>query len=233
MVEISDALVKREPLFLCLIYFHSFLFIIKNYLDFIKETVDKGENISKYNGFYSHKFDDEYMQKMIEIYDFTRFININNNIKPERMTSKTSFYSWLNTCYIDALKQRQNYEKNLKSLLEVSKEYFGKCNGYENTIFTEIINEIISKNNINERKPILDKYLDIFRKIRDKKMIEKITNYIKTNPSVDIQLVIIYVGMNHYQNIKKLVNESTILQLYPYQDNFDIIFSSLLQLSNV
>jgi hypothetical protein len=228
MVEISDALLEREPLFHCLIYFHTFLFMIKNYIDFIKETVDRGENINQYNGFHYHKFDKEYMLKMIEIYDFNKFINVDNNTKQEKMNTKTSFYSWLNTCYINALEQRENYEENLKKLLEVSKEHFGKCDGYENTIFTNIIDEIISTNSIDERKPILDKYLDIFRKIRDKKMIEKIKNYIISNPSLQLQMIIIYVGGNHYKNIKNLVQENSIIQLSPFQDYLDIAFRSFI-----
>lgn len=224
MVEESKKVLERHPiLFGCLKYMTIILVEIENTLDYVYNK-KKDNSADLLSGLHKKPFDENYIESVIiPTYFFNSFIDLGGDVGK----GEQSFYNAFNTTYLTALdvNRHNDYETYLKHTLENAKPYFSKCDNDTtcNIKFTEIFNDLIKLNSPEERKPYIVLKRDELRKIRDKMIIDRIDKIIteKASTETPIVLVNIIIGVFHYDNIKKLVNESKNMELEKSQTDID------------
>ena len=139
-----------------------------------------------------------------------------NTIFPANILSR------VNTAWIDVFrggKRNENYDTSIALLLEDLATFYAT---QDNTIidFRRMIGELQEASQtatpIESRKTVLIRYTRLIRGAIDVRNIRKIEAFIQTrnadpNPAKHVRLVIMNVGLNHYENLSNLITASPIL----------------------
>ena len=161
---------------------------------------------------------ENYLQKfMLQLYKMQQ-------VYPVQILSR------INTAWIDIFRGGErdaNYEPSIELLLEDLATHFA---GRDNTLFdfrqmiTDLQVASKSATPTKSRTTVNLRYRGLIRKAIDIRNIRKIEAFVQSrnanpDPSKHVVLVIMDVGLNHYQNLSKLITESQILIREPTMTN--------------
>jgi hypothetical protein len=198
---------------------------INNCLDHVRKLKEEGEDLRRYKGLQNLPFDANYLTRILfQAYLFQNFISY----ETDSVKGYESFYTMLHTAYMDALLGRPDYERNLKIALNNAKRYFSsRCAIIEDISMTEILDALIATNSPSEREGLVIRTKTNLRQVRDQMSINRIEEAVR---SKDLKLVIIYVGANHYKNLKVLVEGSDCLRIADIQPDIETALEPILEL---
>ena len=139
-----------------------------------------------------------------------------NTIFPKNILSR------VNTAWIDVFRggeRNENYDTSIALLLEDLATFYAT---QDNTIidFRRMIGELQEASQtatpIESRRTVILKYKRLIRAEIDIRNIRKLEAFIQTrnadpNPAKHVRLVIMNVGLNHYENLSNLITASPIL----------------------
>jgi len=139
-----------------------------------------------------------------------------NTIFPKNILSR------VNTAWIDVFRggeRNENYDTSIALLLEDLATFYAT---QDNTIidFRRMIGELQEASQtatpLQSRRTVILKYTRLIRAEIDIRNIRKLEAFIQTrnadpNPEKHVSLVIMNVGLNHYENLSKLIMASPIL----------------------
>jgi hypothetical protein len=192
-------------------------FSIMKEVSFVSESIKRGKSQEDLPVGSVGKYDEDFIGKCARGYGLLKFINIDKDIEKGR----SSFYAMLNTNFMDALENRDDFERNFNSTLTNAIPYFSRYDG--GMPASDMLTKLIDAP-LNKKRQVMEQHQVILRGIRDEIMVNRITKFVSERKS---KLVIISVGTNHVSNLKQLFlrNEASLFEMGALQNDIDRVFA--------
>jgi hypothetical protein len=243
MIEFSDRVKERYPVLIpCVKFMIIILVIIETLFDSLRRMTPS--QIESSVGVRNVRYDENYIDVLINYYKLNEFININEDVDK---SPTESFYKKMQFIYYyliyPTLKKPKyelpkefDYNAHLNAFITLAQRGFSaiNCNGITvdpaNPVaapipesFTDILEGLKAFNTVEERKVYINQQKRVINNIRDTILVNRIENEIDRcmQTSTDLNLIIIEMGMNHYDNIREIITANPKMEFHRIQTHFD------------
>lgn len=243
MIEFSDRVKERYPVLIpCVKFMITILVIIETLFDSLRQMTPS--QIESSVGVRNVRYDENYIDVLINYYKLNEFINFNEDVKNSPTESFYKKMQFIYYCLIYGTLKKPKYElpkdfdynAHLNAFITLTQRGFSaiNCNGITvdpaNPVaapipesFTDILEGLKAFNTLEERKVYINQQKRVINNIRDTILVNRIENEIERcmRTSTDLNLIIIEMGMNHYDNIREIITANPKMEFHRIQKHFD------------